>query len=412
MAIQNNFPAIRPTLLLDFANTGRLDPRITFTRASSATFFDSAGVLQTAASGAARFTYDPATLQPQGLLIEEQRTNLTLYSEELDNAAWTKSNSTITANAVVSPDSTVDADKLVEDTANSTHAIDQILSFTSGTSYTVSVYVKAAERPTVQLVLYGTAFNESRTWFNLATGVATTTTGAVTSAFVINVGNGWYRVGVTQSATATSTGSLSFRIWNGTTALYTGDGTSGIFLWGAQLEAGAFPTSYIPTTTTAFTRNADAASMTGTNFSSWYNAAEGTFYVDWVRDTTSGAVGGGGNSVPRIFATGTSGTGVQQLRLFGSTGAEVTGPSTYMASTWAVNQQNKHAIAYKVDDNAVVRNGGAAVTDTTSTAVTGVDMLSLGQNTTGVGNSGQLYISRFAYYPTRLPNATLQALTA
>jgi hypothetical protein len=409
-------------LNLDFT-LGTLDDRITFTRATTATYFDKDGVLTSAASGEARFDYDPSTLAPRGLLIEEQRANLFQRSEEFDNAYWTKTRSSITADTIVAPNGTLTGDKLVEDTsASASHPlVSSGVSISVGAVISFSVFAKAAER-TALVLRVNNASDSIWCAFNLSTGVVGTAansgTGSGATGSIVNVGNGWYRCTLSgiASSTAASVQAIMYPAVSttdptNTSIIYTGDGTSGIFIWGAQLEAGAFATSYIPTTTTALTRNADAASMTGTNFSDWYNAAEGTFYIDWVRDTTSGTATGGGSSVPRIFATGTSGTGVQQFRLFSSTGAETTGPSTYIASNWAVNQQNRHAIAYKVNDNAVVRNGGAAATDTTSTAVTGVDMLSLGQNTSGTGNSGQLYISRFAYYPTRLSNEQLQALT-
>jgi hypothetical protein len=355
-----------------------------------------------------RFDYDPVTLAPKGLLIEEQRTNSLTFSEQFDNVAWTKSNSTITANAVVSPDSTVDADKLVEDTANSTHTIDQILSFTSGTSYTVSVYVKAAERPTVQLVLVGTAFNESRTWFNLATGVATTTIGAVTSAFVINVGNGWYRVGVTQSAIATSTASLSFRIWNGSTALYTGDGTSGIFLWGAQLESGSFSTSYIPTSTATATRAADVAVMTGANFSNWYLQNEGTFYAEGSSASTSRVLtaiddGSMNNRYQLVLAA-------SYTPNFAAVSGGVVSADLYTAAL-TQGLTARLAGAYKVNDFALSALGSAVATDTSGALPVSASVLRFGAWQNGGGYlSG--HIRRLAFFPRRLADAELQGVTA
>ncbi len=105
-------PTMRPTLLLDFANSLTVDPRITFTRASTATYFDAAGVLSSAANNVPRIDYDPETLICKGLLIEEARTNLLTYSEQFDNAAWIKSNANISVTSTnsTSPDGTASAD--------------------------------------------------------------------------------------------------------------------------------------------------------------------------------------------------------------------------------------------------------------------------------------------------------------
>ena len=105
-----------PTAALNLNfTTGTLDSRITFTRSTTGSYYNSAGVLSTAAINAPRFDYDPVTLESVGLLIEESRTNLLTYSEQFDNAVWTKSNASITANAIIAPDGTLTADKLVED---------------------------------------------------------------------------------------------------------------------------------------------------------------------------------------------------------------------------------------------------------------------------------------------------------
>ena len=88
MTIKALYPTVRPTLNLDFAKTKVLDPRITYTRASTATFVGSNGLIQTAASGAARFDHNPTTGESLGLLVEEARTNRVTYSEQFDNAGW------------------------------------------------------------------------------------------------------------------------------------------------------------------------------------------------------------------------------------------------------------------------------------------------------------------------------------
>jgi hypothetical protein len=367
-------------------------------------------VLLSAANNVARFDHNPVTGESLGLLIEEQRTNLVTYSEQIDDAAWTKTQSSVTANAVVAPDGTLTGDKLVEDTANSTHTIDQILSFTSGISYTVSVYVKAAERPTVQLVLLGTAFNESRTWFNLATGVATTTIGAVTSAFVINVGNGWYRVGVTQSAIATSTASTSFRIWTGSTALYTGDGYSGLYIWGAQVEAGVFPTSYIPTVASQVTRSNDVAVMTGENFSSWYVQNDGTFFADFIPRASIVSPERGVFCVLSGFARGHYFHLTTQLsaRTRDASGVYTAGSTSFTPGT----QIKMAGVLSNTLRNYSV-NGASVISNTSAASVPDNTQLQIGFQQIQGSLPQQLNgtIRKLAYYPKRLANDQLQGMT-
>ena len=398
-----------PALNLDFINNP-LDPRITFTRATTATYFNSSGVLSTAASGEARFDYNPTTLAAQGLLIEEQRTNLLTYSEQFDSAVWTKTRSSITADATTSPDGTQDADKLVEDTATNTHDMTFSASFTSGTAYTLSIYAKQAGR---NLRIYfptgafGFAFSAV---FDLSAGTATIAlTGTVAS--ITNVGNGWYRCSITQTATASATSNFTLRLIEGaSTTSYTGDGTSGIFIWGAQLEAGAFATSYIPTTTTALTRNADAASMTGTNFSSWYNASEGTLYVE--ANTPDFAVAYvfadiNSNSLTNYIRQSTSSLGTISQFVVSDSGTAVASPGVAVT----LGSVRKAAGAYILNSIQQSVNGSLGTQDTSATIPAGLTQLNIGSRSTGANNVNGT-IRRIAYYPTRLADTTLQALTA
>ena len=124
MTIKTLYPNVRPTLDLAFAATKALDPRITFTRASTGTYVGSNGTLRTAGINEARFDHSPLTLESLGLLVEEARTNLLLRSEEFDNASWTKTRSSVTANAITAPDRTLTGDKLIDSTdASASHFI-------------------------------------------------------------------------------------------------------------------------------------------------------------------------------------------------------------------------------------------------------------------------------------------------
>lgn len=283
-----------PSLNLDFTS-GVLDSRITFTRASTATYFDSTGTMQTAGNNVARFDYDPVLLQMRGLLIEESRQNYTIFSQAI-NSWSSKLDSTVTDNSIASPDGTIDASLVTEGSAGTA----QVQSTTpavsgSGLTLTYSIYIKRGNTDWIEIIPSDSgAVNGATTWFNTATGLIGTaglrgtSTNLITS--VQRLPNGWYRVVYTVTMPATS----STAGWTIRTA--TGDGSvtrvSGgtYYMWGAQAEVGAFPTSYIPTTASAVTRAAESATMP---IGSWYNPAAGTFGVEYI--------------LPQIPASGTQG---------------------------------------------------------------------------------------------------------
>jgi hypothetical protein len=214
---------LAPALNLEFAGAESLDPRITFTRASTATYFNSAGVLTTTGF------------------------NLLLYSEQFDNAAWAKSNSTVTANAITSPDGTADADKLVPNTTSGDHLVSEnVGTVVSGTVYTFSVYAKAGGYNFIRLS-FGNIAGGGLTFFNLANGTVGTTSGMLSSQ-IESVGNGWYRCSVVRAASSSAVLGGDVYVTSANNQFnWSGDGTSGIYIWGAQLETGSTATAYIPT---------------------------------------------------------------------------------------------------------------------------------------------------------------------
>lgn len=348
-----------------------------------------------------RFDYDPVTLAAKGLLIEEQRTNLLTYSEQFDNAAWIKINSTVTANAATSPDGTANAEKLVENTANAQHFVLQIPSATASTAYTFTVYLKAAERTRAALIDSGGSS---------ATGVFDLSSGAVVStsnctASVSSSGNGWYRCSITFTSAVGQTGvnARVFLVNTGTNTTYTGDGTSGIFVYGAQLEAGAFATSYIPTVASQVTRSADVATMTGTNYSSWYNTAEGTLFAEFtlLPRTLSGTA---------VIAYNGSANG-RWSYLSSASARMLDGTNTAVAgSIGTPTAVNKTASALSSAGMAISLNGAAPGTSAYVGTFGSQNELNIGQQSGASSING--HIRQIAYYNTRLPNATLQALTA
>jgi hypothetical protein len=365
--------------------------------------------LQTAASGEPRFDHDPITGESKGFLIEEQRTNLLTYSEDFSNAAWTKTRSSITANTVVAPDGTLTGDKLIENTeSSSSHYVSEDVTSTD-VVHTFSFYAKAAERNIINATLIGST-NYS-IGFNLSTGTVSANliggTTTATSASITPAGNGWFRCSVSHNASAGT--ATSVRIWltNGNTAIYTGDGYSGIYIWGAQVEAGSFPTSYIPTAGSQVTRSPDAASMTGTNFSSWYRQDEGTVYSNIERDDIGGGV---------VWSTSQAGAsfGPRHQVVWGASNtcayACVNDSGGAVVSSLGSTTSRVFAVGYKTNDFAATGGGATPAADTSGNVPVNNAELWFGRYNTG-GTVLNGHIKKLAYYPKRLSNATLQALT-
>jgi hypothetical protein len=353
-----------------------------------------------------RFDYDPVTLAPKGLLIEEQRTNLFTYSEQFDNADWTKGNTSITANTVVAPDGTLTGDALVENTANTTHVVFQNKTVSAGT-FTASVYAKAAGRTKFQFSSISGGFPGAT--FDLTAATATVV-GSTTSASITSVGNGWFRCTATRTLAA-GTDQCQIRLNDAAGAsTYTGDGTSGIYIWGAQLEAGAFATSYIPTVASQVTRAADSASMIGNNFARWYVQGVGTLFANF-NTVNQGSIGVAAltgaapiNNRIMLYQNGSFTNYQAQVINSGSTEIQQGIPATVLGN-------NKFALGLSTNNSAVSGNGSVSTTDTSCIIpTTDITNLIIGAAPfAGVLNGT---IARLAFYPRRLANTELTSITS
>ena len=243
MAIENLYPTIKPTLNLDFANTKTLDPRISFDRATSGTYYD-------------------------GKTFAKAEENLLLYSQDFGNAYWSKTGSAITVDQAVAPDGTNTADKLTESTAYDNHFCRREINTTANETYAISVYAKNVDGVFLNLSAYSNASSSlyAAATFNLSTGVVANT-GAVGAGFsvvsssITLVGDAWYRcVLVFKNGSASPANQLAISlsetgvIGNYGLSVYTGDGVSGIYIWGAQLEQRSQVTAYTPTITQPITK--------------------------------------------------------------------------------------------------------------------------------------------------------------
>jgi hypothetical protein len=364
-------------------------------------------VLQTVSTNAARFDHDPVTGESEGLLIEEQRTSLLTYSE--DFSYWGATNSIVQSNIIVAPDGTMTGDKLVPNTAQDYTFVGKFYMI-SATTYTFSVYAKAGEYSRMSF-WEGNVTGYFAT-FDLLTGTVVSVNGP-TTAKIENAGNGWYRCSMAASYNAITAWWIIKPLDGSTTSPFNatrlGDGYSGIYIWGAQLEASAFPTSYIKTEASQVTRAADFALITGTNFSSWYNQDEGTVYSESISSTAFN-VGGS-----RVAWQIDSGSGFANRYVLNHTSGDMT---VVVNNTFPVNfsvpdpQSNvalKNAFAYNYNNFGNAYNGIAFESNLLGNLPI-VSRLIIGDQAPNA-NAISGTIKKIAYYPERLTNIQLENLT-
>jgi hypothetical protein len=277
-----------PTLYLDFVSgiyadsdsMESLSSIITVSRSTTAGRINASGQYELVAANQPRIDYDPVTLQPRGLLIEEQRTNLLLHSNAVSNAVWSRL-SVVVDSAAVAGASMAVGWKLSETTAATSHSVAQSVTPTSGTPYTFSVTLKSAERGFAFFGLNGGGITQF--WsINLQTGSVSRVAGSTSTVRITPAGGGAWRVSVTATTASTAVLAVDVRVsYDGVWAnrVYAGVDGSGIYMWDAQLEAGAFATSYIPTSSAQETRAADSITRA---VGAWYSAAAGSLLADWL----------------------------------------------------------------------------------------------------------------------------------
>jgi hypothetical protein len=410
MSISQNFSNTRPSLVLDFANSKKLDSRITFTRGSTGTYMDDNGLIRTAGINQPRFDHDPVTGDSLGLLVEESRANMIPYSEDF-STGWGASSfgegslPVITTNQAIAPDGTNTADQIVFDitgatTANSRSVLTAIMSNTViGQPYVFSIWLKTTDESTKKI----------RLTFEGMGGDIPGYTGDENSSFEINGEWQRYTVGITSATDTLRKARISLRV--GTTS----SDYASVYAWGAQMENATFPTSYIPTSGSTVTRSADNASLTGTNFSSWYNQSEGTLFAA----ARVNALGGGTFPGITYVDDGTVNNSIGfYINDFANDviGAEayVSGSEQYQITTFptpiTANQLTKVITAYKANDFAASFSITNTVGTDNSGSVSTVNRLIIGDLR---GNSAKLNgtISQLFYYPVRLSNDELQTLT-
>lgn len=357
-----------------------------------------------------RFDHDPATLASKGLLIEEGgRTNLLSRSEEFDSSAWDASGGrtlTVTADDTASPCGVTNADKLTVSVGVAVYQVIQSLAaVTSGVAYTVSLYVKPDQVTKVRLWMGTLATLPIDTYFDLTGSGYVISAYAGSAASITQVANGWYRIQVTATAGASASTSLRFGPSAGSGTTVIGNGVDSFYAWGAQFEAGAFATSYIPTTSGTAARSADVCSIDGADFISFCNPNEFSAFCDFSFLSASAA----GPMVP-IALNQSAANGVLLYKGTLSAGVSVYHVTANSAiGSVSVNVIAKGAFAYDGDSTVGVLDGGSVSPETGSSSLTFVEM-TIGRNRTGVHPMSG-HIARIQYFRKRLSNAKLQTLT-
>jgi len=377
------------------------------------------GILYQPAANTPVIGYDPVTLRPVGLRVWGVVTNQVIASE--DFSAWGRGgilafDSGSLSNVILAPNGQQTADKVVESTISGNHLVGKPTTITAtGQTVTVSIFAKKAERSIIYLqggASTNWASGTPSAFFDLNAGISYSYSN-VTAVGILAFPNGWYRCFVSATTAASGVLNPDFNVYlasSGTTLSYVGDGTSGLYLWGAQSNIGPL-SPYVPTTTTTTTTassTADVISITGADFTRIWNQSAGTMYAEGVRD----AVPGG--EFP-VLMTARAAALTERAEISYLT-ESVAG---YYLATSGVTQAEMYpsvsartrrvAGAFAANDFAFSANGSTVLTDT-SGAMPAVDRLFIGS--TGSGQFLNGYIRRATIFRSRRPNANLHAMTS
>ncbi len=378
----------------------------TVVRNTTATRVDALGLIESVAANVPRIDYTGGGCG--SLLVEPAATNLVLRSEEFNDASWAKTRSSISSNATTAPNGTSTADKLIASVDNNTHFILQSSIVVTAQIYSASIFAKKAEYDTLRLRMVNLWSPTPTAVFNLTSKTVVSTTSATAS--ITEYSNGWFRLDLTATinAIAGSNAQLEVLVGNNSAVSFAGDGTSGVFIWGAQLEVGSVATSYIPTVASTQTRNADVISLTSA--SALIGQTDGTLYAEVDVSKLLGTVVRGmltisNNTTANRIQIGFTGASANTIRVIYS-GASTLNYNFAITTTGIY----KIAFAYSASSTAFYVNGSlvsALGGNSFSASVGNVYLGSVFDGTSALNDR----ISAAALYTFRLSNAELIELT-
>jgi len=348
------------------------------------------------------------------LLLEPQRSNLVTHSEYFGDSSWTNFSSSITTNALISPEGVQNAVKLVENTANATHQIRHQAVTIGNTNYaSTSVFVKAGERSVAVINLSNVTLSGNVWKFDLTAETATLVSFGTgwdnVGANITSVGNDWYRCVIFGQLTSTATQVYTqIRLNNGTTNTYLGDGTSGLYLYGAQVEVGSYPTSYIPTFGSAVTRSVD--SCLATSVSDLIGQTQGTMFFEIDQPYADGVNGAwsisDGSSTNRLTMNTLD---VNTTTFTLSIATNYAGGSTNVISTNTTYGLHKVAIQYSETTLKIFVDGVEANSGSTD-GFGNYTNFYIGANQVGTGGDIRQF-KQAVLFPTALTDSECIALT-
>ena len=407
--IPSGYKASKVYSVLPTDGTGDFD----FTRSGNATRVNSEGLIELVSTNVPRLNYPLIDGVVQGcpsLLLEPQRINSLPYSEDFSNAYWSKSASTITSNSVISPDGTLNADSIVGDGTSGNHYILAQFTAVVAQDYTVSIFVKAGTNNFFQVNLGGAPFSSTNYCnFDLSNGIIGSYGGTSFNRFIEPFPNGWYRIGFTATALSSGSANLFPTLITSSTSVFLESNTldTSIEIYGAQLEAGSYPTSYIPTSGTTATRSAETCNNAGDV--NTFNDSEGVLFAEISALAEDGSY--------RLISI-SDGTETQRITIL----YDITDNKIYVqcvnGTTQAfipfvpqsISNNNKVAMKYKANDFALWVNGFEVGTDTNGSIPTGLDTLSFDRGdllNPFYGNTKQIQ-----YFDSALTDSELETLTS
>ena len=402
-----DLPNVRPVADFNFAATKILDNRINFSRGSGATYTDEMGIVRYAPNNVPRFDHNPATGECLGLLIEESRTNLVEYGDF--TTGWTEHGGAATSTTeTAAPDGTFTAKKITSKGDLSASGIYDSVNYTANTTYTHTMWLKAGTVTIAGLTVH-TASNWASSDYpkitvNLSTGTVTSTGGVSTK--LTPYPNGWYRLEATGTKNS-STGVDAIWVHSQTGSSMVGNTTDYYYVWGPQVEQGNFGSSYIPTNGSTVTRGRDIATITGTNFTNFYNQTEGTAFINALMPNPKGVAG-----IPAYAFKSSANSNYYYGFSRDNTGSyhyvNTSNANTFVYES--LLDEYRAVLGIKTNNlNSYINDANQNVNLSTITLFD-ADILHLGSTTASNVLNG--HIKRFTYYPKRLTDNQLQGFTA
>ena len=411
-------PKGRPTVNLDFVNSGSLDTRVVFTRNSPATYVNRFGNIVIAANNQPRLTHN-AFLQSVGLMIEEERTNLYSHSSEFDHGDWSALDATITSTPFVGPGPADDVYFIQEGSNLGAHGVAATTppTVSGATAYTASVFAKAGTTTQISLIFSGEG---DASVFDLIAGEVDFEGSTYRSSMQL-FANGWYRCSSTVSKTNTN-GNVVVALANGGTSNYIGNGTNGAYIYGFQLEEGPFPTSYIPTTTTGAVRLAEQAFIESADLNTFNNSTVGSWIVDaTVGYSPTSLIPNNQRPVLISLDDGTTDNRIQVLAETKSapSPARFANLVVYSSGVLQANigdqsnmdtiESGKVSVYYRTNLYGLSLNGNSAVNDISGNISGAINRMQIGGGVGAAPLNGT--VSKIMYWPLIITNSEAQELS-